>query len=794
LGIQAPRDINWSFTSSLLSSRLRTNPSNRTLNLSPLSSTFLNIYDWDTLSIPSGATFELTAQLELCTGVLPCALFIKGASLGTIFRSGQGQIRCDRNKGCVFLGLESLEVICDSSIAENSLVKVNGAATLQILNSTFTRCSTIGSGAVTEMSNGAEMSIHKSKFDSCFSVESGGAISVSDCTVSVSDSIFSNCSSWSSGGAVSAVSDSMISFMKTFFKTCSAKLDGGSVVISGGSMAYFKESTVVASTSGGSGGAISSESSNLSLSMAVFANCTSSSGGGSIRSFGRKSLLKISRMDFTNCSSASDGGALQIYDGVAVSVISSTFFHLTSGGKGGALSIVGSDLFLQNCTFSGCSSLYGGGAIFSGDYQCYGAPTSAENLLSINSSVFKNCWSTALGGALMVSSETVKAVVFNSVFSTCSANGGGAIFSHNAHLSINSCAFTRNIASAGGGGALLWEGFVWPNISGSTWHRAILPACPEHSETSWPIASKELLETCCLGNIAVFGPCLATTYSSLFVSGLPQKESPVLPGIQFTIRVLKMDRYNQTIASDSDSVLQTFSSKQRQFQTDASSVVSGTFISRLNRGIAELSIVVRPTVTRINASIGLVQLDSSPALYFEGIDAEVDFSLIRMQSIIFEVFMENSSSICPNGFILFMDQDRVGSCSFCSSGTYSINPLVGHNLRPMCYPCPVDATCNGGTNVSFLLGDWEIVDGVYRLIGCPPGYQLINKDASGRYSHDAQRCHRCLATHYILDSMNADFRCETCPTGKSVFKSSLYNRYYILIIPHFVLIHIFHST
>jgi hypothetical protein len=74
-------------------------------------------------------------------------------------------------------------------------------------------------------------------------------------------------------------------------------------------------------------------------------------------------------------------------------------------------------------------------------------------------------------------------------------------------------------------------------------------------------------------------------------------------------------------------------------------------------------------------------------------------------------------NICPRGYILALDpssvQDspRLGHCTLCSAGTYSINPLFGERFlsdeesglgvseSPRCLACPAGGVCLGGDKV-----------------------------------------------------------------------------------------------
>jgi hypothetical protein len=62
---------------------------------------------------------------------------------------------------------------------------------------------------------------------------------------------------------------------------------------------------------------------------------------------------------------------------------------------------------------------------------------------------------------------------------------------------------------------------------------------------------------------------------------------------------------------------------------------------------------------------------------------------------------------------------------------------------------------------------WVISNGMYRLVTCPPGHQLINStdgSSSGTFSQDIQNCKACSPGQYIVDP-NSDV-CQNCPFGE----------------------------
>lgn len=149
-----------------------------------------------------------------------------------------------------------------------------------------------------------------------------------------------------------------------------------------------------------------------------------------------------------------------------------------------------------------------------------------------------------------------------------------------------------------------------------------------------------------------------------------------------------------------------------------------------------------------------------------------------MRSELLPVDMQQGVDVCPPGYVLMIEKEAAVNspavCTFCKQGTYSIDPLVhapGASAdSPACVNCPLGLDCNGGAEVhpkeEARESTWLPVDGVYHLISCPPGSQLINSTSGtsrGIFSSDLQECRACAQGQYIIDP-NTD-ECQQCPPG-----------------------------
>jgi hypothetical protein len=517
--------------------------------------------------------------------------------------------------------------------------------------------------------------------------------------------------------------------------------------------------------------------------------------------------LGISRVSFAECSSKSDGGVARCYGtGATVNVESSLFRRTKSDGMGGAISAVGCSVTVTNTSFDSCYADDGGGAVSATQYQCYGSADEVGTQLVIKQCKFVGCGSESGGGAIFASSAASNVVVSLSDFSGCWSNAsGGAIFATDqvqvqisngkfeknvasrfggavallqlAKLAVFSSRFSGNLAVSAGGGAtyasdaflflqdILAEGNHAPRGGGGAiyWDGEFQPSIVEKGKT----VNGFKASLCGEGNLAIYGNCLASSFKWLDVEN---RFAMVFAGLQFLVVVVKRDAYNQTIFTDSASVLQAVAVLDEKYRPDPYVGLSGSFILSLESGQADFSMVVKPSFTFVDSANSVTAFKTEPAIYFKGLDSETGKP---MHSSILPLSLQRGGVVCPPGFVLVVDEQRPGSnqtalqggCSMCASGTYSVGPLYGLSAgEPSCLNCLASAKCKGGFDIQFSLGHWIISGGMYKLIACPAGHQLVNSVA-GVFSHDVQNCLACGLNEYVLNSNNSNISCEKCPVG-----------------------------
>ena len=492
--------------------------------------------------------------------------------------------------------------------------------------------------------------------------------------------------------------------------------------------------------------------------------------------------LLVVNSSFEGCYSDDDGGAIQAY-GVdsAASVWSSTFRNCQSSSFGGAISMVGGHLQVFNSSFEQCSSAAGGGALSAAQYLCYGSGALLNTTADIFGCSFIGCRSGSNGGGVLLSAA--EGIIVASQFSGCESSlsggglsagpqarlhiestsfqsnvaqgyGGGAMHAHGLQLSFRALSCQQNSAPNGGGGALFLESDLSTSsgaAEGALNSSGLIPQ-------AW-----DILELGCgthSDNLAAYGPCVATSYSSLEIVGLPTPNAPAYPGLPFLVKVIKKDSYNQTITSDSVSIIKA------QSVFNSSGLGIAVDVQEMTGGEALMSVTLRPFLTWQD---GKAEVDLLPNLMFIGTDAQTGGT---MQASTDKVEFSTGAGVCPVGSVLIFERagsvgnSEPGYCSPCGPGTYSVDPLAGPSPSslPACLDCLPDAVCFGGSSVTLPVGHWVVHAGAYQLVGCPAGYQLVNSVA-GHFSVSAQACVACGVGHYIVNPNSSLFSCQKCPVG-----------------------------
>eukprot|EP00292_Cryptomonas_paramecium_P002656 CAMPEP_0113679356 /NCGR_PEP_ID=MMETSP0038_2-20120614/10580_1 /TAXON_ID=2898 /ORGANISM="Cryptomonas paramecium" /LENGTH=2825 /DNA_ID=CAMNT_0000597341 /DNA_START=49 /DNA_END=8526 /DNA_ORIENTATION=- /assembly_acc=CAM_ASM_000170 len=705
---------------------------------------------------------------------------------------------------------------------------VYGDIPFQISNSSVRNCSSSGDGAIIHAESGAILSIIHTTFSNSWAAVSGGAISTNGGQLSINSSHFINCSTGnldvsstsssngvdegyggaiitvgtevsiinvsffkcrsSSGGGSMSLSGGKANIRDSRFLECSSRGDGGVMMSFGGTTLDIKNTSFINASSGGQGGALLIASSTLKVNSCYFENCSSKSGGGAIfggafQCYGfyrgvSKTEMMLDNVLFRSCSSQTLGGAILTSSAkVDAAISNSTFIDCESVMSGGAVAARdSSSVLMQQSNFDGNSAAKYGGAV-----MC-----DTEASIELIDSEFVMNRARLSGGAVASDTATQVQIASSSFVDNSANENGGAIYTTGSTSAVLSSLQGRgNAASSGGGGFVFWDGDGAPLISHSGSGESILEG-PDH---------------CGGSNAAVYGRCVASSCKNVRVIFHTSASVPAYPGLPFSASVFKMDAYNQTIYTDSSTVFLVQSALGGRIETvDPTVSISGQAVVQLSRGSANFSLMIKPSFSRVSwdpksqfqsdFNNGEAVLYDAVYLYVHGTDME---TIRLISSTAHQIHTADGVTVCPRGYVLVLDSEssikssasvnltlsnsttssntltsqlvRGGTCSQCPKGTYSVHPLAGLVAdQPSCLNCPAGGVCLGGDVVTFALGGWKVLGGMYVLQSCPAGHQLVNSIA-GVFAHDLQQCLACGQGEYVVNSSDPVFSCQSCPSG-----------------------------
>ncbi|MBQ9041555.1 MAG: Cna B-type domain-containing protein [Eggerthellaceae bacterium] len=358
---------------------------------------------------------------------------------------------------------------CKMTAAVGSNTNANGggglcteANVLNLRDCTFTNgyAYVRGGGAIHFNLSAEASNVSNCTFTNCTTqVSGGGGLEDVALTQTISDCTFTDCAApGSAGGGIDVGHfnyDKNVVVTNCEFTRCEAGGgDGGGGICTGGETltvigCTFDECKTIATSGTINGGAISmspgGEMNEVDVYGCTFTNCAAAYGyGGAIYSKGI--VLRVgdhpetgAHTTFTNCSARNDGGAIDHYwrgaDGASLFMENVTFSNCTStAGSGGAVydggnSSADTTLVVANVSFADCSAQSGHG----------GAVRSSAAAVTVSDSDFNNCSARYHGGALGLDLfdtyyEGSSLRVTDSTFSDCNAGirnegyYGGAIY------------------------------------------------------------------------------------------------------------------------------------------------------------------------------------------------------------------------------------------------------------------------------------------------------------------------------------------------------------------------------
>jgi len=670
------------------------------------------VFDWDTITILGNVTIQLSSNVYLCVDYLPCTLRLKGEADGAVEVAGNGQLVCLSSADCSTITIQSVVFTCSNNT--KSVFKMQGS-TLTLSSSSFTGCQADSDGGLIQAYDTAEVDIIACHFADIRSDGFGGVVAAYGSNLSILDSWLHNCTSRSGGGAIWA----------SAFKDCygSNRTQNTQLRIS--------SSLLSSCSTSGAGGAVLAESGvslgrevlDVAVSFVRFSQCTSKDEGGALRFSGNLVVARVQNTDIESCISDSAGGAISCSDSCSLSLISCTIHDNSAQGR-----------------------------------------------------------------------------------------GGGALHLNKSYFGAYSASIRNNRAPWGGGGALLWQGWVKPaaidcptgtspsqdlcnsdaqdldsfacqmrscaHTSGTANRRKkTLRGTLFNQQAEYSPPGSNMLDTsvycslCAVNNSALYGSFIASDYRKLQIS---EAAESVFTGLPFNFTVTKQDAYGNTILSDSSSVLESIPFFNGAEGVELRTSILGSAVSKMSGGVASFQFAVKAEFSNINYGDQTVSLFGPIFLNITGEDIA---SGVQMEIGWVPVHIQQMANVCPRGYIFVPDNLKGGKvngsaiCSLCGPGFYSLSPLAlspdSSIDSPSCLSCPAGCDCTlGGEYIKFKSGLWKAIKGVYRLMSCPAGFQLVNSTdgtSKGAFSSILQQCKACLPGQYIIDP-DTD-ACQPCPPG-----------------------------
>jgi hypothetical protein len=741
---------------------------------------------------------------------------------------------CWNNSKTVLKMQGSMLIMSNSSFAgcgsdtDGGVVQAYDLAEVVIDSCNFTDTFSSGFGGAVA-AYGSNLSISRSFFQSCIASRGGGAVwsavfqdcygsnKIQNTNLLIIYSVFKSCCTGGAGGAVLADAPASlrsggelsISIKSTRFSLCTSSAEGGGLHISGSTVyAHLRYTLFDSCTSGASGGAISSSSlSALSLVACTVHNNTALGAGGGGVHLNQSYFSAYEASVYSNSAPSGGGGAIYWQGWVNSSAIacpegtSSVDALLTPAPAPspaprpicwvGTCAPCGAGTYSNSEGLSVCISCPPGTySAVDGSSVCSGCPAGQyASLEGANSpTACVNCEAGTYTHTAGLSS-----------CSLCPAGTYSAVESANSSSVCISCPEGQHASpegansSAACGTNAIVPFQTQPQLKSvelgkesTDFHSSTREAHPDRTvrqrrrraQAELMNESVILSSLCGANNSALYGhykQCIATDFWTLQVS---EASDMVYSGVPFNFTAVKQDAYGTTILSDSSSLLQAIPTTADK-EIDSLTSVLGSAVSVVKRGKAVFQFAIKATFTKIDYARKLAGTNSPIFLLIEGADLKAA-SGSKMRSDLVSVHMQQGGGVCPQGYILALEQEGEvnGSaiCTLCKSGTYSVSPLASGSesptASPACLSCPAGGNCSlGGADIHFSNKEiWRVIDGMYILVSCPSGYQKINSTAGtskGKFSSTSQQCKVCLPEQYIVNPDTDS--CQQCPQGAPNF-------------------------
>lgn len=259
------------------------------------------------------------------------------------------------------------------------------------------------------------------------------------------------CTATSDGGALHVASSRLSTELGVALLACTAQR-GAALAASGSSLVRLSD-TAIRDFEGQQAVVHARSGVKLHMLGVSASNCTTHGIGGLVHAM-QDVTAHVSGSTLRGIHARGSGGVLY-HEASSLTLVDSSFEACSSAEHGGVVAISGSALRMDGCILVQCSAGKKGGAIFAGrrglvhvdasrfehlHARLEGGAIKAEASVAISNSIFFNCSSRGLGGALRVHAmfddldpARVSSLVARSSFLQCSSGADGGASSSNQH-------------------------------------------------------------------------------------------------------------------------------------------------------------------------------------------------------------------------------------------------------------------------------------------------------------------------------------------------------------------------
>ena len=302
---------------------------------------------------------------------------------------------------------------------------------------------------------GSNVTISKSSFTQSSAVVDGGALFITGNNVNVIDTVFDNCTSVDTNGGALYIIGNNTNILNCDFENCNANLSGGVIYVLGNG-AVINQAVFANNSANLDGAGIYVDGDDCILSNSTFEDNIAGDDGGAIYWNGDNGLIYnitcinnkgISGIDPVDKTRSNSKGGTICLTGSNVTIDQSSFTQSSAVVDGGALFITGNNVNVFNSEFSDCTSINGGG----GALYIIGNYTDVINCSFSDCNISKSNATKHRGGAIYI--EGNNGYIADSSFANTQALIGGAIYIAGDDTAVDNSTFSYNDATSNAGGA-----------------------------------------------------------------------------------------------------------------------------------------------------------------------------------------------------------------------------------------------------------------------------------------------------------------------------------------------------